>query len=134
MSIYCTTFDVGADHSNKCARVRKIRRNVYQQDDSKPCTCGASPLRYQGSHILPSDTDERGGVLMLGAIPPHITRYGRDDAPEDGRWYPWLRVSLFAGENDSVLLTRNQVEKLRDALNEWLNKTRPSGKGDILNS
>lgn len=119
MSIYCSTFDFGFDHSTRCKRVRKTGKNMYEQDNSKPCTCGSSPIKYQHSAVLPSAKDERGGVFGLAAIPSHITRDGRDDRPENGKWYPWLRVSMFEAEN-TIILTRKQVEKLRDALNLWL--------------
>jgi hypothetical protein len=120
MSIYCSIFDIGGEHKLSCARIRKIRHKEYQEDASKPCTCGVSPIRYKGSHVLPAATDERGGVLSLAAIPNHITRDGRDDRPENGKCYPWLRVSMYETETDSVVLTRAQAKRLRDALSEWL--------------
>jgi hypothetical protein len=95
---------------------------VYEQDDSKPCTCGSSPIQFQHSGVLPSDNDKRGGIFGIAAIPDHITRDGRDDRPEKGKWHPWLRVSMFEVE-DSIILTRKQVEELRDALSDWLNRT-----------
>lgn len=115
MSIYCTTFDLGLEHSLRCKRLRRVGRE-YRQDDSKPCTCGSCPIKYQGSHILPSDRDERGGHFDLGAIPSHITRNGRDDAPE-GRWHSWLRLSV---NDETIILTSKQVSGLRDALDLWL--------------
>jgi len=121
VSIYCSIFDFGCDHLPRCKRIRKVRRGVYEQDNSKPCTCGSAPIEYQHSGVLPSDKDKRGGIFGLAAIPDHITRDGRDDRPENGKWYPWLRVSMFEAE-DSVILTRKQVEKLRDALDEWLER------------
>jgi hypothetical protein len=126
VSIYCSFFDLGADHSTRCKRLRKIRHKVYEQDDSKPCTCGSSPIQFQHSGVLPSAKDKRGGIFGLAYIPSHITRNGRDDRPEDGKPYPWLRVSLFEGYQDTVILSRAQTEKLRDALNDWLSWTAPS--------
>jgi hypothetical protein len=119
MSIYSTIFDIGGEHSPRCARMEKLKSKVYRVDDSKQCTCGASPIVYQGSHILPSNRDERGGCVMLAGIRGHITRNGKDDGPEN-EWHPWLRLSVFDLGSDSVLLTRKQAEKLRRVLTEWL--------------
>jgi hypothetical protein len=120
MSIYCTTFDLGLEHSKRCERIRRVGKKIYEQDDSKPCTCGSTPIRYRGSHIFPSDSDERAGGLDLGAIPRHLTRNGRDNGPECG-WHKWLRVSMHDGDNHgAAVLTLKQVEKLRDALNAWI--------------
>jgi hypothetical protein len=52
MSIYCSTFDLGIERLPKCKRIRKIRRNVYEQDESKPCTCGSCPIEYQGRILI----------------------------------------------------------------------------------
>lgn len=122
MSIYCTTFDMGGEHTGQCARVKRVGRKVYEQDDSKPCTCGSAPIRYQGSHILPSDSDERNGIVRLGAIPPHITRNGRYNRRGD-RWHRWLRLSVEADAGATVVLTKKQAMALRDALNDWLKQT-----------
>lgn len=123
MSVYCSIFDFGCEHDPRCKRMRKIRKNVYECDDSKPCTCGSSPIRYLGSHILPTNNDRRDGDFGIAAIPSHITRDGRDDKPENGKWYPWLRVHLSNAHQDSLVLTRDQVEKLRNALNNWLERS-----------
>ena len=123
MSIYCSIFGFPSEHSPRCKRIRKIRAKVYEQDDSKPCTCGECPIQYQGSHVLPSNRDKRDGDFGIAAIPSHITRNGRDDKPENGKWYPWLRVHLSDGHEDAVILTKKQVEKLRDALIDWLKRT-----------
>ncbi len=124
MSIYCSTFGFD-EHKPRCKRLKKISAKTYEQDDRNPCTCGVLPIRYQHSGVLPSNKDERGGYLSLGAIPSHITRDGRDNRPEGGKWWPWLRISLSANEmsltnDDTVVLTRKQVKALRDALNLWL--------------
>jgi hypothetical protein len=125
LSIYCTTFDLGLEHSNRCKRIGRTGKKCYAQDDSKPCTCGSTPIRYQGSHILPSDRDERGGGLDLGAIPRHITRNGRDNATGNG-WHKWLRIGIDDGKKHSgVVLTLKQVEKLRDSLTAWIENTNP---------
>lgn len=121
MSIYCTIFDIGDEHTTKCKRLKRIGKGIYEQDDSKPCTCGNSPIAYQHSGVLPSNKDKRGGVFMLAAIPDHITRDGRDDKPPRGKWYPWLRIDFHA-EDTSMVITRQQAEKLRDSLNLWLKR------------
>jgi hypothetical protein len=102
-----------------------------------------APLIYRQSHILPSDDDPRGGSLDLGSIPRWITRDGRCVLGRDaqtcctnssdrnipsceeeggGPNWPWLRVSLRPTEpgEDTVVLDRGQVEKLRDELTWWL--------------
>lgn len=84
-------------------------------------TVGA-PWIYQGSHILPADDDPRGGSIGLAVIPSHITRDGRDDQPENGRRWPWLRLSLdVPGDDPTVILNPDQVRHLRDQLDTWLN-------------
>lgn len=83
----------------------------------------AAPILYKGSHILPHGKSERGGHFGLGAIPGHISRRGRKALSDDFHpYWPWLRVSLNETMNDchTVVLTKQQVTKLRDALNEWL--------------
>jgi len=83
------------------------------------------PIRYQGSHVLPSEKDEHCGSVDLAYIPPHITQ-GRRKRPENGSLWPWLRVSI-AQENmssgETVILNRKQVKKLRDSLDWWLGKS-----------
>lgn len=118
MSIYCSIFDFGFEHSRRCKRIKKTGRKQYEQDDSKPCTCGSCPIEYQGSHILPSNRDNRKGDFGIAAIPGHITRNGRTRLKDDD-WYPWLRVHL---EQETVILTAKQVEQFRDALNDWLER------------
>jgi hypothetical protein len=122
MSIYASTFGFGCDRKPRCARLKKVGRKTYEQDDSNPCTCGSSPIEYQGSHILPSNKDRRGGVLSLGAIPGHIARPGRKAISHDMQpYWPWLRVSIWETNDDpTILLTRQQVEQLRDELTLWL--------------
>jgi hypothetical protein len=101
----------------------KMRNGMYRQDDSRPCTCKSSPIKYQHSGILPSGKDERGGILGIAAIPGHIKRRGRKALSDDMTpWHPWLRISMFEAD-DSVILAKKQVEELRDALNNWLEKS-----------
>lgn len=75
------------------------------------------PYAYQGSHILPAEEDLQDGTVQLAAIPSHITRDGRDDRPEDGAPWPWLRLSVNA--SDAVLHAR-QVRKVWESMGAWL--------------
>lgn len=93
------------------------------------------PIVYEGSHILPSNDDRRGGSVYVCGIPDHITRDGRDDAPE-GALKDWLRLSVhnvdsteqYEGKpyvkagDAAVVLTRRQVERVRDTLTGWLER------------
>jgi hypothetical protein len=89
------------------------------------------PYRYQQSHILPSEDGPRDdpgdGLVQLATIPSFITRDGRDDQPEDGAPWPWLRLSV--NEADTVLHAR-QVREVRDALIAWLEQADTSGEGE----
>lgn len=123
MSIYMSTFGLGYEHKPRCAKMRRLSKGVYEESFSETCTCGSSPIEYQGSHILPSGRDKRQGSFGLGAIPPHITRNGRDDAPDDGKLKPWLRVSLDGVKGRTCILDRKQVEELRDYLSRWLRES-----------
>lgn len=78
--------------------------------------------RYEGSHVLPHEDDARdpGCVVQLAEVPSHVTRDGRDDQPEDGAPWPWLRLSV--GREDAVL-DRGQVAELHASLGVWLEET-----------
>jgi hypothetical protein len=92
-----------------------------------------APIVYEGSHVLPSDDARRGGSIDVAAIPDFIERDGRDDAQGTGL-KDWLRLSVDSedsieqyegkpyvqGGRAVVVLTRQQVERLRDTLTEWL--------------
>lgn len=89
------------------------------------------PYRYQQSHILPSQDGPRDdpgdGLVQLATIPSYITRDGRDDQPEDGTPWPWLRLSV--NEADTVLHAR-QAREVRDALTAWLEQVDGHSGGD----
>jgi hypothetical protein len=123
MSIYCSAFGFD-EHKPRCAKMRKIGVKEYLLNDSKPCTCGISPILYQGSHVLPSDKDKRGGDIGFASIPPHITRNGKDNRTKE-HLHPWLRFHLNDGFQDSLVLTRKQVIAMRDALNDWIERSTP---------
>jgi hypothetical protein len=125
MSIYVTTVAIADDdHAAHCAQWELIAgfNATYHLDDTRACTCQPGPLAYQGSHILPADTDPRGGHFDLGAIPGFITRDGRPPLSdlEDWPYHPWLRVSV---NQETVVLTRAQVEQVHTELGRWLNHT-----------
>lgn len=92
-----------------------------------PCDCGQpdAPLVYQGSHIVPDGSDERGGSVHLALIPSHVTRDGRDDQPEDGAPWPFLR---FGVNESTVVLTRPHVEQIVESLSQWLDALDPEVK------
>ena len=85
------------------------------------------PWRYLGSHILPAEEDPRGGTIGLALIPSHITRDGRDEQPDDGAPWPWLRLSLAnCGDDPAVILNPAQARHLAQRLIDWADTTTPS--------
>jgi hypothetical protein len=77
-----------------------------------------APIVYRGSHVLPSDTDRRGGGFELGAIPDYVDGQGQPTGPHD-----LLRVSVWTDQvGATVLLDRDQVERVRDQLSVWLER------------
>lgn len=133
MSIYGTWLMFDTDHEDDCA-VWVKEDDCWHIGDA-PCDCGTpnAPIIYEGSHVLPSDDDRRGGWLEVGAIPGFITRDGRDDG--NGLW-DWLRIGIgalpsleqyqgkpyMAAGQATVVLTRRQVQQLRDTLTSWLER------------
>ena len=145
MSIYASFGCVdSADHKVGCKRLAKKRpvgaiacimteSGTYWVDESRPCTCGVGPIRYQHSGILPSDSDERGGCFSLGYIPGHIDDGTRKPLSDNMQpCWPWLRVSIWGAkpEDPTVVLTREQVQSVRDSLNWWLENTPPQKSED----
>ena len=94
-----------------------------------------APVIYQGSHVLPDENSPRGGSVDVAMIPDFITRDGRDDAQGTGL-KDWLRLSVDSEDSETryegvvvvkggravVVLTRPQVERLRDTLTDWLER------------
>lgn len=89
---------------------------------------GNGPLLYQGSHVMPSDNDPRGGEWMLGGdvefaeIPGYVEHDGPTLCPDpmacDGTCvYPWLRLSV---GGQSVVLTVGQVREIHEYTGRWL--------------
>lgn len=138
MSIYATWLSLDQEHEHGCAQwVQEEIEGCYYLDRAKPCTCGLprSPFVYQGSHVLPAEDDDKGGSVLVCGIPDHITRDGRDDAPE-GALKDWLRLSLYpANDKNAVVLARRHVEELRDTLTAWLDREStyrfPSGEAAV---
>lgn len=114
------------EHEDDCG-IWKKKDDVWEMRAAKHCTCGQpdAPLVYQGSHVLPSGDDERGGWVDLALIPGHVRFYRdhpeADDAPEDQLPpEPFLRF----GVNDArVILTRRNVEQIAETLSAWLART-----------
>lgn len=146
MSIYSTWLLLDG-HEDNCAVWVETDPGVFEFCD-RPCSCGTPrvPIVYEGSHVLPADTDRRGGVVGVAAIPDFITRDGRDDARGEGL-KDWLRLSVHSepsttryrgaayvgGGDATVVLTRPLVEELRDTLTAWLEREPiddPPGRDD----
>ena len=122
MSIYGSLEAPDDDsHEDDCARWEK-HDNIWEVSD-RPCDCGQpdAPLVYQGSHILPADTDKRGGAVDIACIGSHITRDGRDNGSEDQGPWPYLRLGVNEG---TVVLTRRNVEQIHKTLSWWLEAAR----------
>lgn len=144
MSIYASFGSIDSDEHRfgcKCLVRRRPkegqhaiifeRGGTFWVDGRHPCTCGVGPIAYQHSGILPSDSDQRGGCFSLAYIPGHIEGAGRPPLSEDMLpCWPWLRVSIWGVANDdpTVLLTREQVESVRDSLNWWLENAPHAGE------
>ncbi|THA29223.1 hypothetical protein E6R18_25290 [Streptomyces sp. A1277] len=97
-------------------------------DTDTPC---GPPRAYQGSHILPAEDDPRTGSISLASIPSHITRDGRDDQPDDGTPWPWLRVAIDADAGDpAVVIDPAQARHLAGQLYAWANLADPTTPAD----
>lgn len=127
-------FDVD-DHADGCAKwvdqrpkgKREPIRAQYGDGHSMwlnnkiACSCGAGPIIYQGSHILPSDDDERGGSFEIGAIDTFIRRDGgyTEVGEETDRVHPWLRLCV---NSETLVLDLAQVTALHATLTTWLER------------
>ena len=119
MSVWATFWAAdGADHTDGC-RIWRKRDGVWEMGHPRSCSCGqpSAPIRYQGSHVLPDDGDQRGGSVQLALVPSHITRDGRDDQPDNGRPYPYVRVSVGA---EDAILDEQGAAAMHRALGDWL--------------
>lgn len=123
------------EHVDGCACYVETEPSVFEANDHD-CDCGQpdAPLVYQGSHVLPSETDERGGFVDIASIAAGV-RYWRDnpdatiDTEPDGLVEPFLRFGVNEG---TVVLTRRHVEEIVGTLTEWLAVSSVGGnqKGD----
>ncbi|MFD9721077.1 hypothetical protein [Streptomyces sp. NPDC059076] len=87
------------------------------------------PWIYQGSHILPTTQDPRGGDIDLAVIPSHITRDGRDDQPDDGAPWPWLRFTLDTGSTAATaVLDPAQARDLAAQMTAWADTVHPQAE------
>ena len=117
------------EHEDDCAHW--LKHDGYWEPSGKPCDCGQphAPIIYQGSHVLPSDDDPRGGSVDIASIPEHIERDDRPELPE-GTPKPWLRLGLYqhtASDGSdlhpgqaTLILDRRGVQTMRDAFDAWL--------------
>lgn len=111
------------DHEENCG-------GWFKEDDlwtfTGPCDCGQpdSPLVYQGSHVMPSEDDKRGGYLDIALIPGHVRVYrddpGASSEADDLPPEPYLRFGVNEG---TVILTRHNVEQIHETLTWWLEET-----------
>lgn len=126
MSIFATSLSFDTDHADNCSVW--VEKEHHREASGDVCNCGlpTAPTVYQGSHVLPSDDDERGGYLDFGEIARFIYR---GDPPPDqdfredvgyGWLHPYLRV--FATE-EGLILRRSQVIELRDYLSNWIERS-----------
>jgi hypothetical protein len=137
VSIYGTWLSFSDDeHADGCAVYVETSPGVFEFS-GEPCDCGTpdAPIVYEGSHVLPSDSDRRGGDVDVAAIPSFIERDGRSDG-EAGTLKDWLRLSVanppstlmhdgrpyVSGGRAAVVLDRRQVQRLRDTLTAWLDR------------
>lgn len=145
MSIYATLLAID-DYRHDCVLCAKYRETpdstpgawsamtsdgrYWVHDEAARCTCGSPPpLIYRGSHVNPSESDPRGGVLLVCGIPDHCHPDARWDEDDDGKPVEFLR--LFASEDEAthggsdpgqatLVLDLAQVIELRDTLTEWI--------------
>lgn len=104
-----------------------FERDDYADDPDDPVgtAFGPAPIIYRGSHVLPSDSDDRGGTVSVCAIPGSIEREGRPPVGGelDGTFHPWLRLSVDpddSGEPATVVLDRAHVNRLYQTFGDWL--------------
>jgi hypothetical protein len=124
MSIYASTISFSEDeHEDDCAIYIETSPSIFKFS-GEPCDCGTpiAPLVYQGSNVLPSLGDERGGTFELAEIPSFIQRDGQSNGRE-GVLKDFLRVDVQEdGPAQTVVLDRSQAKELRDYLSSWLER------------
>lgn len=79
------------------------------------------PIRYDGSHVLPSERSARAGFVMVSHIPGFIERdqgtAPGNDGTEDYPPWPWLRLSV---NTEDVVLDWEQASRVYHYLGDWL--------------
>jgi hypothetical protein len=120
VSIYASHQGLDHEHEVDCAVWVECGDHVFEIGDVNACTCGTpwAPLAYAGSHVLPSDDDPKAQMAIeLASIPDYVDRPGwPEGAPK-----PWLRFSVHSDDPEpTCVLTRRQVERLRDEFDGWL--------------
>lgn len=139
MSIYASLAAPSDDeHELGCDFYRETSQD-YFEISGEVCNCGQpdAPIVYQGSNVLPSLDDRRGGWVDIALIPPHV-RYWRESpgapvASEPDSWTsspePFLRfgVGELRGDHGTVLLTVRNVIEVRDTLSAWITAVKHGG-------
>ena len=135
LSIYASIFSI-EDERQWIADMEKdgIKAGVIRDGDPEFDHLDA-PIIYQGSHVMPDESDARGGSVGLAHIAAHV-RFWRDnpdaavDQEPDSGCEPYLRLDVQAhadtyggGGDATVVLTLRQARRLRDALSEHLLET-----------
>ena len=93
-----------------------------------------SPYKYLGSHILPSTDGERAGQVFLSLIPDHVVRNrnaqggggeGGGEGDTGSSRIDLVRLTVDDGDRCvTVLLGRNHITEIYEALDAWLNEDR----------
>lgn len=118
MSIFASYDAPDEWHPEDCAIWVEVESGAWEMKGTCDCKMRDAPIIYQGSHVLPSDDDPRGGYIDLACIPNHITRDDRPELPE-GALKDWLR---FGVNGATVILTRHNVERVVASLTSWLER------------
>ena len=124
MSIYGTFFTIEDERQwISELEAKGVGAAVIRDGEPHPDDLDA-PIVYQGSNVIPSESDPRGGSVDLAHISKFV-RFWRDnpDAPtheEPEGLEPFVRLCVHSDELATVVLTAHQVRRLRDSLDEWL--------------
>lgn len=131
MSIYGTFFSI--EDERQTAAELKAKGMDYGVIDEQgevedlndlPSDMLDAPITYQGSHVLPSESDERGGSVELASIGGFVERSGREaERPDDDSLWPYVRLDVSDKDGvAAVVLTGEQAKRLHGALGEWLER------------
>lgn len=142
MSIWCTIYQTTSDdHDHHCARwipsdettaqtspgrfFYRTDGSVHRYEPRIRCTCGAGPLTYQRSHVVPQSDHLREGHFDLASIASHIGpdgHYREDEENLDETHLPYLRVGLHGSdaEPDVVVLDIDQARAVHETIGWFL--------------